>query len=143
MTPDRITIPLSDRAPVRIDRAAWPLIADADWNSGEHDCQANEIARVRVRRHADGRVLVYGVREAGPGGMPFGYRATRAGYLSATDADIATTIRAVADAIGAPHLAQACIADLPPEDLDPVEPDEPPAPPEPVEPACPPGWESV
>ena len=115
---DTITIPLSDRAPVRINRAAWPVIADADWHSGEHSFQANEVAAVRVRQHADGRVIVYGYCEAGPGGMALDYRATRAGYLSRDDHDIATTIRAVADAIGLPFLAAECIADLPPEDLD-------------------------
>ena len=137
---DKITIPLSERRPVEIETADWPLIARADWYSGAIECQANEVARVRVREHADGRTLVYGVREAGPGGMTAGYRATHAGYLlvphaSAPEsmvagpagplishrdvdpAEIVRAIRRVAGAIGHDDLGSECVADLPAEAL--------------------------
>jgi len=123
-----------DARPVTITDDAWPRIASAEWHSGAIECQANETAYVRVRQHEDGRTLVYGVRERGPGGMPAGYRGTSAGYLLAAshvpgdgpdagrsrptaDEDVVRAIRRVAGAIGMERLGSECIGDLPAETL--------------------------
>ncbi|MDQ3170807.1 MAG: hypothetical protein M3Q55_11770 [Acidobacteriota bacterium] len=79
----KISFPLSDRRPISIVEADWPIVARADWHSGEHECQANEVAHVEVREHADGRRVVFASRGRGPGGMAVGYRGVDAGYLIA------------------------------------------------------------
>jgi hypothetical protein len=121
-TEKKIEIALSDRAPVRIVASEWPVIAKGSWFSGQHECQAGEVAWIKVRRHADGRVLVYGLRGRGPGGMPIDYRGASAGYLLAagvTSPEIVRAIRRVVGVLG--HdldcLADEAIADLPAEDL--------------------------
>lgn len=57
------TITLSDRPPVSIDETAWPTWASAsdDDHDGQVRCQANRTSDwfVKVRRHADGRCIVY------------------------------------------------------------------------------------
>ena len=135
---EKITITMTDRAPVTIAKADWPLVARADWHSGAIECQANEIAFMRVREHRDGRRIVYGVRTSGNGGMPAGYRGADAGFLVAaatldgmrqpdddgplvsTQPDGAETIRAirrVAGLIDKGELGNELIADLPAEEL--------------------------
>lgn len=125
-TEKKLTITMSDRPPVTIVKDDWPRIASADWFSGTHEVQANELAFIRVRQHADGRVLVYGERERGPGGMPLKYRGTYAGYLlepmNVGDKrldmeEIIRHIRRVAGAINLRHLADECIASLPAEEI--------------------------
>lgn len=112
----RRTISLTGRAPVEIFVDDWPIIAQADWYSGEHECQANEEAFVKVREHADGRRIVYGKRDSGPGGMRIGYRGARAGELLALGGDTpAAIIRVAADI--KPELGQECIEDLPAESI--------------------------
>lgn len=106
------TITLTDRRPITVNEDDWPVIASARWWEGEHEFQAFRRASVRVRQHADGRAIVYGVGSSN-------YRNERpldAGYLLATDAgdeELVNKIHQVADAIGHPHLADECIADLP------------------------------
>ena len=67
------TITLTDRAPIKIDEAQWPQIASATERPGavrngtpvpdyETDCHT-----IRVRRHADGRAIVYAVLDASNG----------------------------------------------------------------------------
>lgn len=138
-----ITVSLSDRRPIKISKTAWPLIASSSWFDGEHECQANEVAWIRVRSHADGRTIVYGDRDRGPGGMAIGYRGAYAGYLliPQTDApetmvegpagpdgplvthrdvdpsEIVRAIRRVAAAIDHDELGSECVADLPAEVL--------------------------
>ena len=120
-TTAKTTICLSDSGPISIVTADWPIIASASWHSGSHECQANEVASVRVRAHADGRTIVYASRDRGPGGMPLGYRGKSAGFLVAHSrehiepqhARIIASIRRVAGAIGMPDLGSEAIADLP------------------------------
>lgn len=61
------TVTLTGRPPVRIREDAWPIVGRGDWDhhDGVVECQANRTweARIRVRQHADGRALVYGVYE--------------------------------------------------------------------------------
>jgi len=110
-------ITMTDRPPVRIVIADWPTIARADWFTGEHECQANEVASLKVRRHEDGRTIIYGHRDRGPGGMPISYRGSWAGVLTSKQANIVLVIRQVACDIGAPQLADQCISELPAEDV--------------------------
>jgi len=91
------------------------------WFSGQYPFQANEKAEVAVRRHADGRSVVYGRRYAGPGGMRIGYTGAIAGFLlGAVDSEeVARAIRRVVGVLGRDlsHLADEAITDLPAEDL--------------------------
>ncbi len=111
-------ITMTGRPPVQIDETEWPIIAKASGHDGEVEAQANRKGLVRVRQHADGRTIVYGVATS----QFRDERDRRAGYLLASghgqDHDyLAANIRDVAEAIGWPDLAQECIADLPPEVL--------------------------
>jgi hypothetical protein len=132
-TEKKIEIALSDRAPVRIVAAEWPVIAKGSWFSGQHECQANEVAWLKVRRHEDGRVLVYGLRGRGPSGKPIEYHGASAGYLLApgpsralpagtsgvTSPEIVRAIRRVVGVLGRDLdcVADEAIGDLPAEDL--------------------------
>jgi len=58
------TIRLTDGPPVRIDDDQWPSVAHAT-DEVDHTPKANKRSGwVRVRRHADGRHLVYDLRRA-------------------------------------------------------------------------------
>lgn len=128
-TEKKIEIKLSEGRPVRIAASEWPVIARASdfWGGSGHECQANEEAWIKVRQHADGRTLVYGLRDRGPGGMPLGYRARSAGYLVRAEgadaehvgdaSEIIRAIRRVAGVIGWEAGAAECIGDLPAEEL--------------------------
>jgi len=136
--PKTLTIALSERRPVTISDDEWPLVAEATWHSGTIAVQANEVAYLRVREHLDGRVLVYGVRDSGPGGVRLGYRAMYGGHLLTSEspatmvaagdgplisrrevdsAEIIRAIRRVAGALNLTELGSECVANLPPESL--------------------------
>lgn len=131
ITLKKLTITLSDRPPVRINAQDWPSIGEAGWFNGKVESQANEVASIRVRQHADGRTLVYGTRDRGPGGMPIEYRGVAAGYLlddgralpgeskrgPVESEAIVRAIRRVAGVLDLPMLADECIANLPPEEI--------------------------
>ena len=128
-----ITIAMSEQPPVRVSAELWPIIASADWHDGKVECQANHVRFIRVRQHEDGRRIVYGKLDSGPGGVPQGWRGSHAGYLiPAIDAtrnhptkvtiipDEDATIRAirrVAGVIGDDEMGSECIADLPAREL--------------------------
>jgi hypothetical protein len=57
------TITLTDRAPVRIREDEWPEIARGDFSDGNHLDEYWKIY-IRVRKHQDGRVIVYGTYDA-------------------------------------------------------------------------------
>ena len=136
-TTDKIRITMSERRPLLIVKAEWPIIAKADWHDGQIECQANTVRKIRVRQHADGRRIVYGLQEAGNGGQYAGTRNPEGGFLvqpipsiSAWSGPIEITtpaspdeentiraIRRVAGIIGDAELGDECIADLPAEDL--------------------------
>ena len=113
-TPEHMTITLTGRAPVRIDKNLWPCIASAkDWDN-TIESQANRKWRIIVRRHADGRALVYGWFTSAYEGE----RNRSGGELVAAGGDIPEAIKRVADSLGFdPLLAQYCIADLEPEEI--------------------------
>ena len=114
-TEKRVTIALSEEPPVAILPSEWPVIARASDHTGEHAFQANREWFVKVREHADGRQIVYGRNESGPGGMPLGWRGAHAGYLLAAGTADATVraIRRVAGVLGEDAIADKVIADLP------------------------------
>jgi hypothetical protein len=103
------TITLTDRAPVKIDEEAWDLIAQG-W--------------IKVRRHEDGRTIVYGYAGDWDGGGRPERESIRAGFLVSSDETV-ETIGRVADILsGTSHAgeyaagaARRCVADLPAEEL--------------------------
>src|SRR3989304_3700098 len=62
---EMLTITLTGRPPVRVAKGGGPVGARAsdETYDGEYECQATRVTKwwLTVRRHADGRTLVYGV----------------------------------------------------------------------------------
>ncbi len=118
-TTQKIEIALSDRAPVKIDPDKWPVIAFAETWNGEHKFQANYVRWIKVREHADGRRLVYGMLDSGNGGVPNGWRGASGGYLIDADQEAGTVraIRRVAGLIEDPKLGDECLAALPAQEI--------------------------
>jgi hypothetical protein len=134
--PNRIKITMSERRPLSIVEDDWPLIASADWYSGQFDVQANYKRTIRVREHRDGRRIVYGRYYAGPGGVPTGWRGAEGGFLvdsssetrpgvgtgcAPDEAGTVRAIRRVAGIIGDDAMGDECIADLPSEEIERVQ----------------------
>jgi hypothetical protein len=132
MDKETLTIPLTLRRPVRIRTAHWPVIASATYD--DHDgiirARANRIWTVtlHVRQHADGRAVVYGTYDYATAWQHERSLATRAGELVPPEADLPAAIRRVAEQLCARvpdaamhrHIratADACIAELPPDEL--------------------------
>lgn len=124
------TITLSRRRPVTVREDQWPIIASAHGDScARRDVTQHQqaVARgecdeytLRVRQHADGRTLVYGVLDAAIAawGQPAGGQDRRGGELLAPGADLPAAIRRVGEDCHLPdHLIRACVADLQPEEL--------------------------
>jgi hypothetical protein len=107
----KLTITLTGRAPVTINKEEWPVVASAKWHDGrEIESQSNRRRRVYVRQHEDGRAIVYGVFDSNWEGE----RDIRRGELLNKDADLPAAIHRVCEAIGGDErLAEECIADLP------------------------------
>lgn len=125
-TDNKITIRLSDAAPVRINPDHWPVIAQANAHDNAHRSQANNLWAIVVREHEDGRRIVYGARSPGNGGQhvgtinPFAGFKLRAfaGHSAEQVADeTIRAIRRVAGVIDRPDLGAECIADLPAVEL--------------------------
>jgi hypothetical protein len=118
-TKQKLKITMSERRPLSIVKDDWPVVATDEWFNGQHDFQANYVRYIRVREHADGRRVVYGAYTAGPGGVPVGFRGAEGGFLVASGDDAGTirAIRRVGGIINADWMADACIADLPAEDV--------------------------
>jgi hypothetical protein len=126
MTTTARTITLSDAAPVKIDDSKWPIIAEGRDYPGEHFFQAFDLVWIKVRRHADGRTLVYGgAGDASHGGRPE-REDRRAGYLLPDPTETVATIRVVAVELSeTDHCAELaatagrrCIADMPADTID-------------------------
>ena len=110
-TTKKRTITLSGRAPVTINDADWPIIAEATANNSHNgiDRDATRDAWMKVRRHADGRTIVYGCRET----RWQGEHDHRAGVLVPSSENIEQVIQLVGGQLWGDELAQACLEDLP------------------------------
>lgn len=116
------TITLTDRNPVKIKEDEWPQIASGDDRPGSFvngtprpDYETDRFT-IRVRQHADGRVLVYGVVDAATAWTHI--EDWRGGELLCGGDDIAAAIRRVgADGGMPPGVIRECIADLPAEEI--------------------------
>lgn len=128
-----LTITLTNRPPVKINKDDWPLLASAsdDWNDDRSGTGTQAIRatkwRVTVRAHADGRKVVYAVYDHTTRYQSERDASYRGGELLAADDDVvAAILRVCADmqervggddgAVWA-RLAQECIADLPAESI--------------------------
>ncbi len=127
------TITLSGRAPVRIDEARWPIIAQAEervHDGTEYESQAGRVTSVQfyVRRHEDGRAIVYAVFDHMTRWADERSYTHRAGYLAQPvdgPIDLATMIKYTASDLVERHCMATlvqdamnkCIAALPPEEL--------------------------
>lgn len=130
---DKITITMTDRQPVRIAKADWPILAEAQelYFDGEYESQANRKSdwRICVRRHADGRAIVYATFSYVTNWVGERCRDYAEGRMLAHDCDmqdIVTLIYMVASEMSDHDdgenslwwsLAKQCIAELPAEDL--------------------------
>jgi len=111
------TITLSQQDPVVINDDTWPLIAEGRWDTRngtplskykyEYDSHA-----IRVRKHADGRAIVYGILRGAAAWT--GTEGRKAGELLEAGEDIGHFVRKVGSDCGlSEHAISACIADLP------------------------------
>lgn len=133
-TDNKLKITMSERRPLTIVKADWPIIASADWHDGQVECQANNIRVLRVREHKDGRRIVYGYQCAGNGGQHAGTRNPEGGFLVVPtekfrdvdegplspvpdDDETVRAIRRIAGILGDDDLGAECIADLPAEEV--------------------------
>lgn len=102
----RITILMTDQAPVSIVEAQWPIImTHGRTKSNAFDLSSVLHAQITVRRHDDGSHVVHGI---GPG--------CQGGYLLSPGANVEHAISLLAIVIGVvnPHaFARECIQKLP------------------------------
>jgi hypothetical protein len=133
MTDRSKTITLTDRPPVTIVEAAWPILARASYH--DYDAQVtyqanrNWHGHVTVRQHADERTLVYAQcwhTTVIPGESAYNRHAGELLPATPSMTQIIDTIHRVHDTIDHVDdehrrewrsLAHACIADLPSEVL--------------------------
>lgn len=108
------TITLTNRPPVRIRDADWPEVARAGW-AGDSRTPRNLRASLRVRAHADGRHLVFGVSDSNRG-VDGGELLDARGEQDEATWIVAVLIPAiarVAGTIGRPELRHDIVAELP------------------------------
>jgi hypothetical protein len=135
------TITLTDRAPVKIREDQWPVIATGSADDDDSSQPGNEPNRewgrtIRVRQHADGRAIVYGIynydtRFQGANGavakrgelLPAATHKQIIAAIRSVGADLATAEEEAGidpdqkDAVRWREAVQECIADLPAEEL--------------------------
>lgn len=125
-----LTITLTGRPPIKIKKEDWPVLASAE-DHDKHGAQiGNEPNRedewyVKVRRHEDGRSIVYAAYKYSSQWQNEGGVGVRGGELVAADDDVIEAIRRVcadmAERVNAERrlgdiflrLAHECTADLP------------------------------
>ena len=97
-TEDKLTIPMSERRPLKITKEEWPKVAGGSAYSGQHEFQAFDGAKISVRQSAsDGRrYIVYGYAGDWDGGGRPERENRTAGFLVETEAEIVRAIRRVA-----------------------------------------------
>ena len=123
------TITLTDRAPVKIQEEEWPIIAHGHHKDfdGQYEFQSNRTTElnIRVRRHEDGRVIVYGVYSYSTNWQGENGHTARTGYVIDDRETLIESIKQVGSDLetrGVDNevvriVVDACIADLPAEDL--------------------------
>jgi len=121
----KLTITLTGKPPVKINKADWPILAEASDNDTHGAQIGNEPNRetdwwLKVRQHADGRTIVYGVYSYDTHFQGERRDDARRGELLEPGADVLEGIQRVASDLeeyvkdGAfARLAQECIANLP------------------------------
>jgi hypothetical protein len=106
-------ITLTNAPPIRIREDEWPVLAEScyQWHDGiaQHATRAVDID-IRIREHADGRLLVYGVYDFDTTRQEEKGVVTRAGKFFEAGADQVAAINEV----GA--ILEAQVADVRPED---------------------------
>ena len=112
-----LTITLTDRPPVRVDKDKWPIIASAsDWDD-QYEFQANRKWKLIVRqceRDGDDRCIVYGIYDTAWQNE----NSRRGGEIVSDLSEVTAAVKRVAEYLGfEERLADDCIADLPAEDL--------------------------
>lgn len=127
------TITLTGRAPVKLHEDQWPVIATSDYKDwdNQYESQANRTWKInfRVRRHADGRAVVYAVYDYYTQWQGEAGEAHKVGQLLDADGDLPAAItwtadellERVADENRHRHIRNAaneCIADLPAQELE-------------------------
>jgi len=107
-------ITLTDRRPVSLESEEWPSEAYVTECDAKVREQANRLWYIGVRRHQDGRRVVYGTFEAS-----FDQNLAGGSLLDsdATEDALVKAIRAVAHVIDNVPLGEECIQDLPAEEL--------------------------
>lgn len=111
------TIRLTGRPPVTFNPTHWPVVARGLWHDSRNGIErdASRTAEIRVRLHVDGRAIIYGRTDS----RWQGEESRSGGELGHLDSDLPGAIRRVAESVGIhPDAAQACIDELPAEDLD-------------------------
>lgn len=128
------TITLTDRPPVKIDEAAWPVVASAteNWHEGEVECQAlRSSKRALICRRNGTRVLVYAVYTCESNWRSEPDASCRRGLLVdgvTEDLQLVSHIRSVGESMDDPaehdgdtttwnQMVADCIADLPAESI--------------------------
>ncbi len=111
---ETLTITLTDRAPVKIKKDAWPVLASGSAHDGrELECQSTRTWRLTVRTKGD-RAIVYGAYTS----RWQGESDRRGGEILDGDTDYPAAIRRVGESLDMPAQVIAdCIADLPAEEI--------------------------
>jgi len=133
--PNKRIITLTDRPPVKIREDEWPVIAHGVYSDhdNEFESQANRKWRcnVRVRQHADGRAIVYGIYDydtawrgergfAAKSGALLGAGANLVDAINDVGRDLTNTALEANHEGFVAHISEAvrdCIADLPAEEI--------------------------
>lgn len=105
-------ITLTGAKPAKIVDSQWPLIAQGSW--GDVDSDDHPEGWLKVRRHSDGRMIVYG----GYDPVYLDERALRGGELLAASDDVIGAIRRVGLTVQATaECIEDCLARLPPVEI--------------------------
>jgi hypothetical protein len=113
-----LTISLTGRRPVKIHKPEWPIVAKAKGycTPRSHDGgppDPPDACKLFVRRHTDGRAIVYGIRES--------EREQREGFIldsAAEDNEVEEKLTKVGDLLDVSReVLNNCLAELPAEEL--------------------------
>jgi len=111
------TITLSTHAPVRIREADWPIVSQST-HTDDRGANAEETTWIKIRRHSDGRTVVYGGCDVVHRGLAVQAPALRGGELLPAGGDVVAAIWRLARELDAPALCtREVIAKLPPVEI--------------------------